>query len=119
MLPIGNMRDSMPMKLLVYETNSGRRPFVDWFERLDGQRQASVRRRLRAVEEHNHLGDCSSLRGGLFEMRLAGQIGLRVYFASIDGAIALLLGGSGKSDQKRAIKRARDRLKDYRERNHE
>ena len=107
------------MKLLVYETDSGRRPFVEWFERLDGRRQASVRRRLRAIEEHSHVGDCSSLRGGLFEMRLAGRIGLRVYFANIDGTIALLLGGSGKSNQQRAIKLARDRLKDFRERNDE
>jgi putative addiction module killer protein len=117
MLPTGNMHDSMLMKLLVYETVSGRRPFVNWFERLDGQRQASVRRRLRAVEEHDHLGDCSSLRGGLYEMRLAGRIGLRIYFANIDGAIVLLLGGSGKSDQKRAIERARERLKDFQDRN--
>jgi len=119
MLPIGNIHHSMSMKLLVYETNSGRRPFVDWFVRLDGKRQASVRRRLRAVEEHDHMGDCSSLRGGLYEMRLAGRIGLRVYFADIGGVIVLLLGGSGKSDQTRAIKRARGRLKDFRERNSE
>jgi len=46
-----------------------------------------------SAEEHDHLGDCSSLRGGLYEMRLAGRIGLRVYFANIDGAIVLLLGG--------------------------
>lgn len=105
------------MKLLVYETESGRRPFVEWFEQLDGTRQASVRRRLRAAEEHDHLGDCSSLRGGLLEMRLTGRIGLRVYFANIDRTIMLLLGGSGKSDQKRAIKRARERLKDFRARN--
>ena len=117
MLPTGNMRDSMSMKLLVYETASGRRPFVEWFERLDGQRQASVRRRLRAIEEHDHLGDCSSLRGGLYEMRLAGRTGLRVYFANIDGAIVLLLGGSGKSDQRRAIRRASQSLRDFRERN--
>jgi putative addiction module killer protein len=107
------------MKLLVYETDSGRRPFVEWFDRLDARRQASVRRRLRAVEEHSHLGNCSSLRGGLFEMRIAGRIGLRVYFANIDGAIVLLLGGSGKSEQKRAIKQVRDRLKNFRERNDE
>ena len=115
MLPVGNMRDSIPMKLLVYETVSGQRPFIEWFERLDDQRQASVRRRLRAVEEHDHLGDCSSLRGGLYEMRLAGRIGLRIYFANIGGAIVLLLRGSGKVNQRRAIKRARERLKDFRE----
>lgn len=51
-------------------------------------------------------------------MRLAGRIGLRIYFANIEYAIVLLLGGSGKNDQKRAIKRARDRLRDFRERNY-
>ena len=119
MLPAGNMGDSMSMKLLVYETASGRRPFVEWFERLDGHCQRSVRRRLRAVEEHDHLGDCTSLRGGLYEMRLAGRTGLRVYFANIDGAVVLLLGGSGKGNQKRAIKRARERLRNFQERNSE
>jgi putative addiction module killer protein len=105
MVPIGNIHDSVSMTLLVYETDSGRRPFFEWFERLDGQRQASVRRRLRAVEEHDHLGDCSSLRGGLYEMRLAGRTGLRIYFANTDGASVLLPRGSGKSNQKRVIKR--------------
>lgn len=113
------MHDSMSMKLLVYETESGRRPFVEWFERLDGRRQASVRRRLRAVEEYGHLGDCSSLRGGLYEMRLAGRLGLRIYFANMDGAVLLLLGGSGKSNQRKTIRRARESLKDFRERNSE
>ena len=107
------------MELLVFESDSGRQPFVEWFEKLDGQRQAAVRRRLRAVEEHDHMGDCSSLRGGLYEMRLAGRIGLRVYFAKIDGAIVLLLGGSGKGNQERAIQRARERLKHFRDRNNE
>ena len=107
------------MELLVYETESGRQPFVAWFDKLDGQRQAAVRRRLRAVEEHDHMGDCSSLRGGLYEMRLAGRIGLRVYFARIDGAIVLLLGGSGKDNQEQAIQRARERLKHFRDRNSE
>ena len=119
MLPIGNMRDSMSMRLLVYETESGRQPFVEWFERLDRRRQASIRRRLRAVEEHDHVGDCASLKGGLYEMRLAGRIGLRVYFANADGAVVLLLGGSDKSEQKREISRARERLKDFWIRNSE
>ena len=52
-------------------------------------------------------------------MRLAGRIGLRVYFANIGGAIVLLLGDSGKGNQRRAIERARERLKEFRERNSE
>ena len=85
------------MRLLVYETNSGQPSFVEWFERLDGRRHAFVRIRLRAVEEHSHLGDCSSLSGGLYEVRLAGRIGLRVYFANIDRTIVLLVGRSASN----------------------
>ncbi len=103
------------MKVLVYQTESGRLPFREWYDKLDGNHQAAVWRRIRAVEEHGHFGDCSSLRGGLYELRLMGP-GLRVYFANIDQAIVLLLGGSGKGEQKRAIKKARQRLKDFRER---
>ena len=103
------------MKILHYQTASGRLPFVEWFDKLDGRHQAAVRRRVRAVEEHGHFGDFSSLRGGVYELRLMGP-GLRVYFANIDDAIVLLLGGSGKSDQKRAIRKARQRLRDFRER---
>ncbi len=73
-----------------------------------------MRRRIRAIEAHGHFGDCRSLRGGLYELRLMGP-GLRIYFAAIEGAIVLLLEASGKSDQKHAIKKARRRLKDFRE----
>ncbi len=48
-------------------------------------------------------------------MRLLGP-GLRIYFAYVDRVIVLLLGGSGKSSQKPAIKAARKRLKDFKER---
>jgi len=48
-------------------------------------------------------------------MRLLGP-GLRIYFANVSQAIILLLGGSDKGSQKRAIKAARDRLKDFKER---
>ena len=102
------------MKILHYQTVSGRLPFREWYDRLDGRHQAAVRRRARAIEAHGHFGDCRTLRGGLYELRLIGP-GLRIYFATIDGAIVLLLGGSGKSDQRHAIKKARQRLKDFRE----
>ena len=103
------------MKVLHYQTVSGRLPFREWYDKLDGKHQAAIRRRIRAIEEHGHFGDCISLRGSLYELRLMGP-GLRVYIANFDRAIVLLLGGSGKSDQKRAIKTARQRLKDFRER---
>lgn len=103
------------MEILHYQTESGRLPFREWYDKLDGKHQAAVRRRIRAIEEHGHFGDCRSLRGGLYELRLVG-LGLRAYFAKFDGAIVLLLGGSGKSDQKRTIEKARRRLRDFEER---
>jgi len=90
-------------------------PFDEWFDSLDGRNQGAVERRFAAVEEHSHFGDCRSLRGGLFEMRLL-KSGLRIYFAYVGKAVVLLLGGSDKGSQKRAIKTARDRLKDFKAR---
>ena len=103
------------MRIAHYQSDKGRVPFDEWFNSLDGRNQAAVERRVSAVEEHNHFGDCTSLRGGIFEMRLLGP-GLRIYFAYVGQTIVLLLGGSDKGSQKRAIKTAKDRLKDYKER---
>lgn len=41
---------------------------------------------------------------------------MRIYFAEIDGDVVLLLGGSGKRDQRREIIKARARLHDYKRR---
>ncbi len=103
------------MKIAHYQSDNRRVPFDEWFDSLEGRHQAAVERRLAAVEEHDHFGDCSSLRGGLYEMRLLGP-GLRIYFANVDKAIVLFLGGSDKGSQKRAVQAARDRLKDFKER---
>ncbi len=103
------------MKIAHYQSDNRRVPFDEWFDSLDGRHQAAVERRVAAIEEHDHFGDCSSLRGGLYEMRLLGS-GLRIYFANVGHAIVLLLGGSDKGSQKRAIKAAREKLKDFKER---
>jgi len=103
------------LKVELYQSENGGIPFDEWFDSLDGRHQAAIERRVAAVEEYDHFGDCSSLRGGLYEMRLLGP-GLRLYFTNVDKAIVVLLGGSGKSSQKRAIKAARIRLKDFKER---
>ena len=103
------------MKIEHYQTDNGRIPFDEWFDALDGRHQAAVERRIAALEEHDYFGDSRSLKGGLYEMRLLGS-GLRIYFANVGHEVVLLLDGSDKGSQKRAIKAARDRLKDFRER---
>lgn len=102
------------MKLEAYRTEDGHTPFVEWLEKLDGTKRRAVQRRLRAIEENDHFGSRRNLRGGLHELKFRQVI--RVYFAAIDGAVVVLLGGSGKRDQQREIAKARERLKDLRRR---
>jgi len=102
------------VRLEAFETNNGRCPYQEWFEGLEGVERRAVQRRLRAIEEADHFGDRKNLRGGLHELRF--RVGLRIYFTEIDGRIVLLLGGSGKGDQDREMEKARERLKDYRQR---
>ena len=52
--------------------------------------------------------------GGLHELKFRQVI--RIYFTEVDGEVVLLLGGSGKRDQRREIDKARERLKDFKRR---
>jgi putative addiction module killer protein len=102
------------LKLNVYETVEGRAPFVDWFDGLDGTFRRAVQRRLRAIEDSDHLGHRKSLRGGLFELKFRQPI--RIYYAETGGRVMLLFGGSGKGDQNCEIAKARRRLNDFMQR---
>ena len=104
----------MEVKLEAYETQDGRAPFKEWFKKLDGTQKRAVQRRLRAIEENDHFGDRKNLRGDLHELRFRQVI--RIYFTEVSGEVVILLGGSGKRDQKREIDKARERLKDFRQR---
>ncbi len=98
------------MRIELYKSIRGRVPFEEWFESLDIRHREVIDRRLDALRENDHLGDCRSLKYGLFEMRLLGA-GLRIYFARIEHCV-LLLGGSDKKSQQRAIQIARIRLRE-------
>jgi putative addiction module killer protein len=65
-----------------------------------------------------NLGDWTALSNaeGIAEFRDHYGPGYRVYFSFVGRRNILLLAGSTKRDQKKAIKRASDSLKDYRER---
>ena len=102
------------MRLEAYETQDGHAPFEEWFEKLDGTQKRAVQRRLRAIEENDHFGSRRNLRGGLHELKFRQVI--RIYFTEVDGEVVLLLGGSGKRDQRREIDKARERLKDFKRR---
>jgi putative addiction module killer protein len=63
-----------------------------------------------------NFGDCKSLRGGLFELRIDCGPGYRVYYTLAGRSYVLLLCGGDKRKQSSDIQRAMEYLKDYRER---
>ena len=99
------------MELRTYLTVDGRAPFEEWLAALrDVTGRARIRARLVRVQAGN-LGDCKSLRDGVQELRIDHGPGYRVYLSRQGPVIVLLLCGSDKTDQDRAIRQAIDYLK--------
>jgi putative addiction module killer protein len=67
--------------------------------------QAAVDARLTRVRAGN-FGDCKSVGGGVFELRISFGPGLRVYYGMHGQKIIVLLGGGDKGGQRRDIRRA-------------
>jgi putative addiction module killer protein len=99
-----------------YVTKTGKDVFGEWLARLKDKRtRARILARIDRLSA-GAFGDCKSLRGGLFELRIDWGPGYRVYY-TIDGqTCVLLLCGGDKRKQSSDIKRAAGYLKDYWER---
>ena len=109
------MRTVRPRQLEVYRTSNGREPYNEWLQSL---RDLGTRRRIQArVDrlEDGNLGDCRSVGGGVFELRLQFGPGYRIYFGEVDNTIVLLLCGGDKSSQDRDIARAKTYWQEYKE----
>ncbi len=90
------------------ELRNGLVPFDVWFDSLrDKRMQVAVDARLARVRAGN-FGDCKSVGGGAFELRIAFGPGLRVYYGLHGQKIVVLLGGGDKSSQARDIRRAQE-----------
>ena len=104
------------MELRIYTDTQGRAPFEEWLEQLaDRRARAIVRTRLDRVRLGN-LGDCKGLSDGVQELRIDYGPGYRVYLSRQGPVVVLLLCGSDKSDQSRAIRQAIEYLKDWKQR---
>jgi putative addiction module killer protein len=81
-------------------------PFDEWFHSIHDKRmQAAVDARLARVRAGN-FGDCKSVGGGVFELRISFGPGLRIYYGMHGQEIVVLLGGGDKRNQPRDIRRA-------------
>lgn len=99
----------------IYTTDSGRKPFLEWFEKLDLKNQTRITTRLERIEI-GHYGDFKKLKNSINELRFFTGSGYRIYFAEEDNKIIILLTGGDKSSQEKDIKKATEYYKEYIER---
>ncbi|MEY4524108.1 MAG: hypothetical protein RIR27_1184 [Pseudomonadota bacterium] len=104
------------MEIRFYMNSSTKCPFEEWLGSLkDSKARMRVRARIARLEVGN-FGDCKGLRDGVQEIRIDYGPGYRVYLSRQGKVIVLLLCGSDKSEQDRAIEKAIDYLKDWKRR---
>lgn len=99
-----------------YISKNGRDIFGHWLSAFKNARTAAkIVSRIDRLAVGN-FGDCKSLGGGVFELRIDWGPGYRLYYALIHRTCVLLLCGGDKGSQWSDIRRAREYLDDYRER---
>jgi len=79
--------------------------FEYWLSQLPPKYEGQVRKRLLAIQENGHFGNCKPLGHGLYELRW--ESGRRVYFTRTNNHTILLLLGGLKNEQDKQIKKAR------------
>ena len=107
---------TLMIEVIAYQDSNGHKPYAEWLGNLtDKQAKARILVRVNRMAAGN-FGDCKPLRDGLQELRIDYGPGYRVYLSRQGPVLVLLLCGSDKSDQNRAIKQAIDYLNDWKER---
>ncbi len=101
------------IELVTYTDAAGDVPFRAWLHALqDRQARTRIAARLARLQAGN-FGDCKPLRDGVLELRIDIGPGYRVYLSRQGPVVVLLLCGSDKGDQGRAIKQAIGFLNDW------
>ena len=108
--------EPQPRTIELYVTEEGAAPFAVWMDGLrNAQARAQTQRRLARVRL-GLLGDCKSVGGGVYELRIATGPGYRVYCAQVGQNVVLLLCGGDKRTQAADIAKAKAYWADYQER---
>lgn len=99
-----------------YVSVTGKDLFGEWLSRLtDLKARARIAIRIDRLAAGN-FGDTRPLGGGLHELRIDWGPGYRVYYGMVGKTCVLLLCGGDKRKQSGDIAKARNLLRDYRER---
>ena len=90
-------------RMLIVKTDE----YEKWYCKLgDGGARVRINVRLRRISENDYFGDCRSVGGGVYELRIDYGPGYRVYYGQSGQRIILLLIGGDKSTQQSDIKKA-------------
>jgi putative addiction module killer protein len=101
------------VEVRIFALENGREPFTEWHKRLKDKRaQARIDVRIARVRTGN-FGDCKSVGGDVYELRIDYGPGYRVYFGKIESTIILLLCGGDKSSQDDDIRKAKEYWRDF------
>jgi putative addiction module killer protein len=88
-------------------------PFLEWLRSLkDGRAVGIVRARLNRIRLGN-FGDCKSVGGGVYELRIDFGPGYRVYYGREGSLVVVLLCGGNKRTQARDIVTAQAYWREY------
>lgn len=98
-----------------YVSSTGECPFARWFDRLDAVAAARVATATYRLGQGN-FSNTKGAGAGVFETRIDFGPGYRVYFAKDGDLLVILLGGSARRDQQRAIERAKAACAEYKAR---
>ena len=103
------------MRVVVYESEDGHRPFEEWFFALPPDHAIKVQAAVGRIEG-GHQSGLKTVGEGVHEWRIDWGPGLRIYLAFDGEALVLLLGGGTKRRQASDIAAAQDRWSNYKRR---
>ncbi len=110
------MPEATARKVEVYVTRDGEDPFQEWLNGLADQRARVLIDKTIAKVRLGNLGQHKSVGEGVQEIVLDYGPGYRIYFGEHGATLVILLCGSTKKRQEKAIKQARRYWKDWKER---
>lgn len=100
------------VQILEYVAQDGSCPFRDWFDSLDAVPAARVNACLERVIDGN-VSSVAPIGSGLSEIKLDFGPGYRIYFGKEGDLLLILLGGSSKKVQQKAIDKAKSMWQEH------
>ena len=92
-------------------------PAIEWLKGIDTTFRRRINSRLTRIVENGNFGDFKQLDDNISELRFNFGSGYRIYFSEIGDIIILLLCAGDKKLQSNDIKKAKEYLEIWRQKN--